>query len=391
MHRLTNQVRSYAWGSPTALPALLGTPATGRPQAELWLGAHPTAPSMLRRTGEETRLDAAIAAEPERLLGTRTVQRFGARLPYLLKVLAADAPLSLQVHPGAAQARAGHDREESASIPAGAPERSYPDPHAKPELLVAIEPFVALCGFRAPAAIVADLRLLDHPLAHRLVTDLGTGPPRQALRAALSRVLALDSKECARVLKSLVACLAHRAGSPAATTVVELARRYPADGGVLAAILLDRVELQPGEALYIPPGQLHAYLRGTALEVMGSSDNVLRAGLTEKHIDIAEVLATVRFDALPVPGVRPDSRGGIRHYRAGTGEFALSLREPDATPLHLAGDVPRIVLALAGTARLRATSGARLSLARGESAFLPASAGPVTAWGSARLVAVAPA
>src|SRR5690625_3136345 len=172
MHRLTNQVRSYAWGSAAAIPRLLGREPDGRPHAELWLGAHHGAPSMVRTADGPIPFGDYISAGPKEILGEWAVRRFGERLPFLLKVLAADAPLSLQAHPDAARARAGFAAEEAEGVPVDAPHRNYRDPYHKPELVLALEPFEALCGFRDPADAHADLQGLDCDLARALRHDL---------------------------------------------------------------------------------------------------------------------------------------------------------------------------------------------------------------------------
>ncbi|GAA3748153.1 mannose-6-phosphate isomerase [Spinactinospora alkalitolerans] len=392
MRRLINQVRPYAWGSTTAIPRLLGREPDGTPQAELWLGAHPGAPSRLVTEDGEVPFCDVIAADPKDALGERTVTRFGERLPFLLKVLAAEAPLSLQVHPDAARARAGHAAEEAAGIAVDAPDRNYRDPHHKPELVLALEPFEALCGFRDPAEARADLEGFGCDLAEALRADLAARDRRAALRAAMTRLLTLSGRDRDALVADLVAEFAARleSGDPAgphAATVVELAGRYPGDPGAAAALLLNRITLRPGEALFLPAGNVHAYLRGTAVEIMAGSDNVLRAGLTAKHVDSAELLAVVDFAVLPIPYARPVAEDGRLDFRPGVADFALSVIGPGGAAAHLPGGAPTIVLALEGSAVLRTDSGGELVLRRGESAFVSAADGPVAVEGDAHLVA----
>ncbi|RCV49558.1 mannose-6-phosphate isomerase, class I [Marinitenerispora sediminis] len=392
MRRLINQIRPYAWGSPTAIPRLLGRSPDGRPQAELWLGAHPGAPSSLATEDGPVCVADAIAGDPKETLGERTVRHFGERLPFLLKVLAAEEPLSLQAHPDTRRAALGHAAEEAAGIPVDAPHRNYRDPFHKPELVLALEPFEALCGFREPAAALADLAGLTAPLAGILRADLSAAEPGAALRAAMTRLLTLAPDERAGLVGGLVAELAARVSptGPArrhAATVAELAERYPGDPGAVAALLLNRITLRPGEALFLPAGNVHAYLRGTAVEVMASSDNVLRAGLTGKHVDVAELLTVVDFSVLPIPFASPERVEGRWEYQPGVADFALSVIRPHEEVARLPGGLPAIVLVLDGTAELRTEAGERLPLARGESAFVPAADGPVTVEGAAHLVA----
>lgn len=382
MRRLANQVRDYAWGSKTAIPRLLGVEPDGRPQAELWLGAHAGAPSRLLTDGAPAALDAAIAAQPRDLLGEATRRRFAERLPFLLKVLAARYPLSLQVHPDAAQARAGYAAEEAAGVPSGAAERNYVDPYHKPELLLALDPFEALCGFRAPDAAAQDIASVPGQLARDLRVDLAEQDPGSALRAAVTRLLRLPEEDQTGLLDGFLAPCAELAvrggGPPSLGMVLDLAQRFPGDPGAVVALLLNRVRLMPGEALFLPAGNVHTYLSGVAVEVMASSDNVLRAGLTNKHVDAAELLRIARFEVLPVPYIKPVRGVGGAHYPAGVAEFDLRVLEGGGARTVLGGGFPAIVLALEGTAVLHSGRGADLKLSGGESAFVAAADGPVT-------------
>ncbi|MFI6577416.1 mannose-6-phosphate isomerase, class I [Nocardiopsis sp. NPDC050513] len=388
MHRLTNQVRPYAWGARTAIPRLLGTEPDGTPQAELWLGAHHGAPSTAHCDDGPRPLPRLIADDPHRVLGRDTTERFGPRLPFLLKFLAAEAPLSLQVHPDAERARSGFAAEERAGIPVDAPHRNYRDPHHKPELLLALEPFEALCGFREPAAARADLAGLDCALAHLLRDDLSAPDAHDALRSALTRLLTLPEADRERLIGEFVAEWAASGGRGAhARVLAELADRYPGDPGAVAALLLNRVTLWPGQALYLPAGNMHAYLRGTAVEVMASSDNVLRAGLTCKHVDAPELLDVVDFSVLPIPYARPRLLDGRREFRPPAPEFALHEIGPGRVAAHLPGEGPTVVLALRGEVELVAEVGQGVTLQRGESVFVRAGSGPIKVEGHGHVVA----
>ncbi|WP_028649750.1 mannose-6-phosphate isomerase, class I [Nocardiopsis sp. CNT312] len=388
MLRLTNQVRPYAWGARTAIPRLLGTEPDGTPQAELWLGAHHGAPSTVHPDGGPVPLPRFIADDPHGVLGPRTVERFGARLPFLLKFLAADAPLSLQVHPDTARARSGFEAEERAGIPVGAPHRNYRDPHHKPELLLALDPFEALCGFREPAAARRDLEGLEGELAGLLRRDLAVSDTHEALRSALTRLLRLPVPERGRLLAEFVAEWSACGGRGAHTGIVtDLADRYPGDPGAVAALLLNRVTLRPGQALFLPAGNLHAYLRGTAVEVMASSDNVLRAGLTHKHVDVPELLDVVDFSVLPVPYTGPRRLDGRREFRPEAPEFTLHEIGPGRVAAYLPGEGPSVVLVLDGRVEMVAEVGHGLTLVRGESVFIPAGSGPVKVEGRGHVVA----
>lgn len=390
MYRLDNTTRPYAWGSVTAIPELLGTPLTGGPQAELWLGAHPASPSVVDSGPERGRgLDAVVAADPAGVLGAASVAAFGPELPFLMKVLAAAQPLSLQVHPSEEQARAGFAAEESAGVPVDSPRRNYKDRHHKPEMILALSPFVALSGFRRPGEARADLRAI-----------LGSPAPG-SVHAALDRALAQPDEDAAlhdaltlllgggREVVALASMLVResRAGSfvaagttgpgaRTADTVRLLATYYPSDPGVAVAVLLNRVDLAPGQALYLDAGNVHAYLRGLGIEVMASSDNVLRGGLTPKHVDVPELERVVVFRPVDPYRVVPEDRGtGDTHdvlYAPPVGEFRLQvIRAPAGAVVAVEHHGPSLVLVSAGSATLTAGD-ADLAVDRGRSAFVGA-------------------
>ncbi|MEU1895769.1 mannose-6-phosphate isomerase, class I [Streptomyces pristinaespiralis] len=369
MDRLANTVRPYAWGSTTAIPELLGVAPTGEPQAEMWMGAHPGAPSRVTRGGEAERaLSDVIAAAPERELGDAAVAKFGPRLPFLLKLLAAASPLSLQVHPDLAQARDGYGAEESAGVPVDAPHRNYKDANHKPELICALTPFDGLCGFRAPAAAAELLAGLEVDSLKPYVDLLHARPEDAALREVLTAVLTADPQEMAACVAEAAAAAERLGGAYA--PYAEIARHYPGDPGVIAAMLLNHVRLQPGEALFLGAGVPHAYLDGLGVEIMANSDNVLRCGLTPKHVDVPELLRIVRFEATEPAVLRPEaSPSGEEVYEAPIDEFRLSryVLAPDAEPRDVTASTPQILLCTAG-----GVTAGELRLGPGESAFVPA-------------------
>ncbi|KNB54319.1 mannose-6-phosphate isomerase, class I [Streptomyces caatingaensis] len=380
MDRLANAVRPYAWGSTTAIPELLGTPVTGEPQAELWLGAHPGAPSRVDRGDGPRPLSDVIAADPHGELGAAAVREFGPVLPFLLKLLAAAAPLSLQVHPDRAGAVAGFAAEEALGIPLDAPHRNYKDTNHKPELLCALTPFDGLCGFRDPAATADLLAALDVDPLKPYVDLLRAHPGTDALREVLTAVLTADRAAMAETAVAAGAAAERLAGREGPhrddyAAYAFVARHYPGDPGVVAAMLLNHVRLQPGEALYLGAGVPHAYLDGLGVEIMANSDNVLRCGLTPKHIDVPELLRVVRFEP-SVPGVlRPEAGAdGEEVYAAPVREFRLSryVRPVGAPARPLDARAPQILLCTAGTALLRGDDGSELPLAPGESVFVRA-------------------
>ncbi|MGW1134848.1 mannose-6-phosphate isomerase, class I [Streptomyces griseoluteus] len=363
MDRLDNTVRPYAWGSPTAIPRLLGTEPTGEPQAEMWMGAHPGAPS---RTSRGTLVEV-IDADPERELGAEAVAKFGPRLPFLLKILAAGAPLSLQVHPDLAQAREGYAEEERRGVPVDAPHRNYKDANHKPELICALTEFDGLCGFRAPAEAAGLLDGLGVDSLKPYVDLLRAQPEDAALREVLTAVLTANPEDMAdTVTEATAACT--RLGGPY-TPYADMARDYPGDPGVIAAMLLNHVRLQPGEALFLGAGIPHAYLDGLGVEIMANSDNVLRCGLTPKHIDVPELLRVVRFEASDPGVLRPEaSSEGEEVYETPIDEFRLSRWVlPGETARDLTLPTPQILLCTAGSVRV-----GEHGLLPGRSVFVPA-------------------
>ncbi|MDT0399464.1 MULTISPECIES: mannose-6-phosphate isomerase, class I [Streptomyces] len=364
MDRLDNTIRPYAWGSTTAIPRLLGTEPTGEPQAEMWMGAHPGAPS---RTGRGTLVEV-IDADPETELGADSVAKFGPRLPFLLKLLAAGAPLSLQVHPDLTQAKEGYEDEERRGVPVTAPHRNYKDANHKPELVCALTEFDGLCGFRDPLRAAELLDGLGVDSLKPYVDLLHAHPEEAALREVLTAILTADPDEMARTVTETAAACDRLGGAYA--PYADIAHHYPGDPGVIAAMLLNHVRLQPGEALFLGAGVPHAYLDGLGVEIMANSDNVLRCGLTPKHVDVPELLRIVRFESRDAGVLRPEAGpDGEEIYETPIDEFRLSryvLPEGGATrDLTLA--TPQILLCTAGSVRA-----GEHELTPGTSVFVPA-------------------
>jgi mannose-6-phosphate isomerase len=359
MEALVGQIRPYAWGSRTAIATLQGRPVpSDGPEAELWLGAHPDSPSSVVRSGAPVPLTDIIATAPAALLGGAAVTRFGPRLPFLLKVLAAAEPLSLQAHPDAERAREAY----------AAGHASYRDAYHKPELLVAVTEFDALCGFRDPAAAARDLAAIGVPELTPVVDALHAAD----LCAAVSALL--EWPEPSRA--GLVAAAAQRGGLAA-----QLAGRYPTDVGVLVALLLNRVRLEPGEAIWMPAGNLHAYLSGTGIEVMAASDNVLRGGFTSKPVDVPELLRVLRFEVLADPVVRAVRVApGLVTWPVPVPDFALYRALVDGTEVTVPATGPRIALCLAGPVRVDDGAG-EVRLDAGQAAIGAAGAKPVSVTG----------
>ena len=416
MDLLSATVKPYPWGTRDAIADLQGRPVPApSPEAELWMGAHPSAPSGVAWTT----LDEVIAAAPERTLGVECAARFGGRLPFLLKVLSAAKALSIQVHPSRAQAQAGFLAENERGVAPGDPGRNYVDDWPKPELLYALTPFEVAAGLRAPDDAAALLRALAvaplEPLAAGLATVPAAGPAagpaigpaagpatgsavgagEDVMATALASVLRWPPAQRAALIADVVAACARlaAAGGPyaaACAAAVRVAADHPGDLGVVALLLMRHAILQPGEAVFMPAGGLHAYLRGTGIELLANSDNVVRSGLTGKHIDVPELLKLLDpAVAVPVlaPRVLPD---GIAWFDTPAPEFRLHVIDLSGPPLALPSAGPRILLCLDGACTLRAASAATLDLNRGESCFIPFADGPVAATGHARLILATP-
>ncbi len=384
---LSNVIQPYAWGSRHALAELRGDSApSAEPEAELWMGAHPLAPSKLRTTGQA--LNAAVAAAPERLLGAGVASSFEAQLPFLLKVLAAATPLSLQAHPSIAQARAGFAADEAAGIPLDAPHRNYRDQNHKPELLCALSEFWALCGFREVQQTLALLAELAVPeldfVRDALERD---GSSAGIARVFSSLMTAPASTRAALARATTQAC--HRRESASFADELRWGARigalYPDDVGVVVSLLLNLLRLAPGEAIYLPAGNLHAYLEGVGVEILASSDNVLRGGLTPKHVNVTELLRVLDFTPLAVSPLQAVAEGAERVYRTAAREFQLSYFDVTSDALSVTPIGPEIWLVTHGAVALGAVNEPLLELAAGRSAFVSADTGTLRLSGKGRI------
>jgi mannose-6-phosphate isomerase len=384
MWQLTCAVRHYPWGSRTVIPELLGQPSPAdRPFAELWVGAHPDDPSVL---DDGRPLDKAISTDPDLLLGSRVVERFGPRLPFLLKVLAADSPLSLQAHPSTAQAEAGWAAEEAAGIPQHDPTRTFKDRCHKPELLLALTTFEALCGFRPIEGSLHCLAKLEVPELKPTIAALARG----GLRAVVLQLLTLNAERRVELVEAVAASASRfvAAGDPefinTYTWAARLAAQYPGDPGVVISLMCNHLKLAPGEAVFLPAGNLHAYLSGAGIEVMASSDNVLRGGLTGKHVDLAALIEVLDYTDGKIPTLEPVPGPGGHHYPVPIEDFDLTRADVGAdAPAVLTTPGPQVVLCTEGRVVLRSAEG-ELELQKGGSAFVAAGV-PVDAQGAGTL------
>ena len=373
-------VQRYEWGSRTAFGRLLGRPGSGGPEAELWMGAHPRAPSAARIGPRRVPLDRLIADRPLETLGRCAAGGQAPGLPFLFKLLAMGRPVSIQVHPTRARAARGFDAEDRAGVPIDAPHRCYRDRGHKPEIMLALEPMEILTGVR-------PLPEIESALAAAGVADLAPAAPASGGDAAavgrlLRAVLTLDRAAGERLHRRLTAGAPHTA---AGALLRKLAASYPGDPAVIGALLLNRVALRPGEALYTAPGQLHALVSGAGVELMASSDNVLRAGLTGKHVDVERTLAAAHLRPAPPAHVAPRPAGPAeRVYPAPAREFRLSVIDLQTGGAFAPRHGPEILLLLGAGARLR-WPGGTLALQRGDAVFVPACVPSYRAWGAGRL------
>lgn len=380
--RIDNAPRDYAWGSLTAISQLRGVEPSGKPEAELWLGTHPGSPTQI--------------VDPEQAGGAQTIaqlleQKGQAPLPYLMKILAAAHPLSIQAHPSRAQAQVGFAREEAAGITRDAPHRNYRDEEHKPELIYALsDTFEALCGFRPLAETIAQLEELA-------AANVAACAPTSALTEFIQQLRERGTQATSWAIEwaltgdnaqSLVAEIARAGASTQDELLSELAQDYPGDPGIVVALLLNRVTLRRGQALYLPAGNVHAYIRGLGVELMAASDNVLRGGLTPKHVDVPELLSVISTQELPIPYLEPVSvAAGIELFTPDVPDFQLAHvvgTENTAVIGPLALSRPAIATCTAGEMIIRGVQ-SEMTLRRGENAFISEDEEQVTFHGSGEM------
>ncbi|MSS44683.1 mannose-6-phosphate isomerase, class I [Cutibacterium sp. WCA-380-WT-3A] len=371
MLSLTGQVQHYDWGSTDAIPAILRTRPDGTPWAEYWLGAHPKAPSTLP---DGTPLDQWLAHHPDEL-GAASRDAFGDRLPFLLKILSADHALSIQAHPSREQAEKGFAAENAAGVPIDAPNRIFRDDWPKPEMIVALTDFDALCGFRNPSSSLVLLSGLGKP-DDEMLAPLGQD---DGLAKVVATVLSGDEKVVA-VVEGVVAASrtyleegTDEAVRGLARTAVELWEDHPGDPSILVALLMNRVRLTPGQQIHLEAGTMHAYLGGTGVEIMANSDNVLRGGLTSKYIDVKTLLDHANMIPEPCVGEYAQHISpGVGVYHTAFPEFRLWRLEGNNDVLNLpATELGRILLVTEGQLVAHCGTG-DCKLSRGQSVWLPA-------------------
>lgn len=365
---MVNTIRTYEWGSHTEIPRLTGIENRGgEPMAELWMGAHPGAPSRVRDDDELVSLEEYLAREPGRRLGAVVSDRFAGRLPFLFKILSAARPLSIQAHPSLQQAREGFRNEEEARIPREAFNRSYRDDNHKPELIRAVTEFWALRGFRSYDDIAFELRGEEFAFLRESALSLERDPGPASLEQLFVSLMSTPPEQVAEAARTRADAQLTDLGPEDEYRmraryewIVRLHDVFGDDPGVAAPLYLNLVRLEPGEAMYLPAGTLHAYLSGTGVEIMANSDNVIRGGLTRKHVDVDELTRTLVFEPdAPVRQRAPDDRAGVWHrFDTPASEFVLDelVLDGAADRMRIA-ESPEIVLVLDGEIRLSESDG----------------------------------
>ncbi|MEE4359709.1 MAG: mannose-6-phosphate isomerase, class I, partial [Desulfococcaceae bacterium] len=386
---LDNPVQEYAWGSRTAIPELLGTEKNGKPRAELWMGAHPKAPSFIACQGENISLAAAIEKYPEEILGKTVCEKFGGKLPYLFKVLAAAKPLSIQAHPDRAQAEAGFARENRNHIPMQAAKRNYKDDNHKPECICALTDFWVLRGFREISDIIALMAHICPKTSGKLRDILKNRGNGAGLHGFFRELMGMKENSRTDIIRESL-CSARQYSqqpeqAPEAARIfypdiyhwlIRLHSFYPWDIGVLGPLFLHLLCLKPGQAMFLPAGELHSYLGGTGIELMANSDNVLRGGLTPKHRDLPELLRVLRFTSRTPEILSPESRSEYEEvYPSYAEEFLLSMiRIPPPVAALFQNDSAEILLCTRGKGKISG-KGKEFSLQKGMSVLIPADTG----------------
>jgi len=387
---LKNKIQDYAWGSLTSIPELLGIKPNGEPHAELWMGAHPKAPSMVSEDGEWVSLATLIEKQPVDILGKVVVEKFGASLPYLFKVLAAAKPLSIQAHPSMAQAKTGYENENRLGVPLTAPHRNYKDPNHKPECICALTPFWALCGFRPYEEMVSLLEATCPSGLTEEIENLKHHMDASGLKQFFSHLISLEPEHRDEITAAAVSNVAKLSDKhPVFEWVEKLYQDYPGDIGIFAPVLLNLVCLEPGQALYLPAGELHAYLDGTGIELMANSDNVLRGGLTPKHVDIEELLKTLNFEARTLDILKPVSVDeAVSEYTTPAEEFRLSVINLSENNTFKSSENHGVEIMLCEAGRALVTGSVaknEIEVVKGDVFLVPASTGEYTIKGTAQI------
>tara|TARA_R110002167_G_scaffold220460_5_gene425078 strand:- start:10686 stop:11870 length:1185 start_codon:yes stop_codon:yes gene_type:complete len=371
IYYLQNTIQAYNWGHPQAMEKLFDIPNPDHlPQAEMWMGAHDKAPSLIQRPQA---MDLFISENPEQILGVEVSHRFSGKLPFLFKVLSAEKPLSIQAHPNKAQAEIGFANENKQGLALNAACRNYRDNNHKPELIYALTPFKAMNGFRTIGEIVRLFSLIDNPVLGTWVTALQTADDSEGLKQFYQNIMRLQGAEQQQLINDALSISKDSAES-ALHEILYLQQFYPGDIGVLSPLFLNVVTLLPGEAMFLKAGTLHAYLQGTGLEIMASSDNVLRGGLTNKHVDIKELIKTIEFEPINQDELRVQSLmvQGQESFPVPVNDFTFNVIYASDTAKSFTCHSAEILFCLQGAVTVRTSAGQHFVLRLGQSCLVTA-------------------
>ena len=394
LYRLTNPIQDYAWGSTTSMSELFGIANNeGKPQAEMWMGTHPNGCSTVEKDGKTTLLSDLVAANPIQVLGENVHKQFGAELPYLLKILAAAKPLSIQVHPEKSKATAGFARENEIGMAPNAANRNYKDGNHKPELVYALTPYKAMNGFRVIEETVALFEQAGVAVLNDQVSELKANPDAEHLEVFFKSLLSMEGELKDKALDQLMTGIENKGSDVAAkfafATIKDFAEEYPGDVGLFSPLMLNLIILQPGEAMFLHAETPHAYLHGTGVEIMANSDNVLRAGLTPKYMDIPELVANTQFNPIQYKDLRtaPVVAGTTEQFPVPVNDFAIEVTNVDGQTITNKADSAEILLCLSGEIQV-SSNGINLTLKSAESAFIEAQAKDYQFEGNGKVVRI---
>lgn len=369
---MKNVIQSYAWGSFKSFESLFGIDnSSGDPQAEIWMGAHPNGCSSIELNSGSIKLSELIDNQKIEILGKKTADRYG-ELPFLFKVLAAENALSVQVHPSKEQAIAGFELENANGILLNDPSRNYKDPNHKPELVYALTPYLAMNGFRSFEEVLRLFNEINNAAIIKLVDEYEKECSSFGLKRFFSKLLSLEPQKKEEAVTSLVNFAASHSDNSLFSLIIDLEKQYPNDIGLFAPLFLNVIELQPGEAMFLNACTPHAYIKGTALEIMANSDNVLRAGLTPKHMDVPELVACTVFEPIHSDKLLniPTQVGNESQFHVPVDDFKFSIYNPEM-PTTIEVSSAEIIFAIDANVTLSHSNGDLLTISKGDSAFIP--------------------
>jgi len=375
---MDNKIQNYDWGSRTAIHDLFGfANEEQRPQAEIWMGTHPNGCSMIQESNSSLSLSDLINSDQMACLSQATAENYG-DLPFLFKVLAADKALSIQVHPNKQDAERGYANEEQLGVPLDAFNRNYKDANHKPELVYALTEYQAMNGFRPFDEIIATFQQCDIPEISEYLEQFKRNPNQDGLSTFFVELLSMREERKTNALNHLLSYAAKSRATPICELITDLSQQYPNDVGLFAPLLLNVVTLKPGEAMFLSARTPHAYIKGTGLEIMANSDNVLRAGLTPKHIDVEELVKCTDFVPKPINSLltRAKVNGCEHHFPVPVQDFQFSIYHAPQQQVQMSS--AEILMPIDGDLTLHADTGEQLTLAKGQSAFVPAYVGCYT-------------